>query len=168
MPNITFAGTPTPILNQLPPKGSRAVDFQLVNSELSLISLSDYKKQKLVLNIFPSIDTEVCAASVKHFNAAAAALTNTHVLCISRDLPFAQKRFCGAEDIENVTLLSDFDTGQFGIDYGVIITGGPLQGLFARAIVVIDAHGQIAYTELVKELTNAPDYDTALKAIDEA
>ena len=167
MPNITFSGTPTPILNHLPLVGSRAVDFQLVKNDLSLKSFSDYKRQKLVLNIFPSVDTEVCAASVRHFNAAAAALTNTQVLCISRDLPFAQKRFCGAVNIENVTLLSDYDTGQFGIDYGVIITGGPLQGLFARAIVVIDTHGQIAYTELVKELTNAPDYAAALKAIEE-
>jgi len=118
----------------------------------------------LVLNIFPSLDTGTCAASVRYFNKAAANLKNTKVLCISRDLPFAQARFCGAEGIENVITLSDFATGEFGKNYGLEITDGPLQSLHSRVVIIIDENGKIIYTEQVPEIVNEPDYEKALKA----
>ena len=116
-----------------------------------------------MLNIFPSIDTETCAVSVRNFNQFAADLKNTLVLCVSKDLPFAQNRFCGAEGIKNVHMLSDFKTGQFGIDYGLNIIDGPLEGLHSRCIVVINAKGEIAYTEQINEITEEPNYNLALE-----
>lgn len=127
--------------------------------------MEDYKGQKIVLNIFPSIDTETCAVSVRKFNQFAADLKNTLVLCVSKDLPFAQNRFCGAEGIKNVHMLSDFKTGQFGLDYGLNIIDNPLEGLLSRCIVVINAKGAIAYTEQINEITEEPNYNLALEKL---
>lgn len=165
MTKITLQGNPINTVGELPKIGSQAKDFKLVAGDLSIKSLSDFKGKKLVLNIFPSIDTGTCAASVRNFNKAAASLENTNVLCISRDLPFAQGRFCGAEGIENVIMLSDFNTGQFGQDYGLNIADGPLAGLNSRCVVVIDTDGKIVYTEQVAEITEEPNYDLALKSL---
>jgi thioredoxin-dependent peroxiredoxin len=165
MAQITLGGNPIHTSGDLPKVGSKAPNFNLVQNDLSTVSLSDFSGKKLILNIFPSIDTGVCATSVRTFNAKAAGLANTKVLCISRDLPFAQKRFCGAEGIENVENLSDFQTGSFGKDYGLEITDGALKGLHSRAIVVIDENGTITHTEQVPEIANEPNYDSALKAL---
>ena len=162
MANITLKGNPVHTIGELPNTGETAKDFQLVAVDLSVKSLSEYKGKKIILNIFPSIDTGVCATSVRHFNSTAAALENAIVLCISRDLPFAQKRFCGAEGIENVVMLSDFKTGQFGKDYGLEMIDGPLAGLSSRCVVVIDESGKIVYTEQVGDITEEPNYDLAL------
>ena len=146
MAQITFKGTPIRTIGELPAKGSAAADFVLVKQDLSDTILSDYKGKRLVLNIFPSIDTGVCAMSVRKFNEKAAALTNTVVLCVSMDLPFAQSRFCGAEGIKNVVTASAFRSA-FGDHYGVTIAEGPLTGLLSRAIVVINESGKVLYTE---------------------
>lgn len=165
MAAITLGGNPINTNGSLPQVGSKATDFQLVKSDLSVATLADYAGSKLVLNIFPSIDTGTCATSVRTFNAKASALENTKVLCISRDLPFAQKRFCGAEGLENVINLSDFNTGNFGKNYGLEITNGALTGLHSRAIVVIDENGVVKHTEQVAEIANEPNYEAALAAI---
>ena len=159
---ITFGGVPIHINGELPKKNSTAPDFQLVKDDLSTVSLKDFAGRKLVLNIFPSIDTSTCATSVIKFNQTAAAYDNTDVLCIARDLPFAMKRFCGAEGLENVITLSDFKNGNFGKDYGIEMTDGPFAGLHARAVVVIDENRNIIYTEQVPEIFDEPDYDAAL------
>ena len=146
--------------------GQVAPTVQLVKGDLSAFTLDDCKGKYVVMNIFPSIDTGVCATSVRKFNQLAASLPNTAVLCISRDLPFAQGRFCGAEGIENVVVLSDFrDACTFGKDYGVLLTDGPLASLLARAVVVVSPDGKVCHTELVHEITTEPDYDAAIKAI---
>jgi thioredoxin-dependent peroxiredoxin len=165
MAQITLGGNPINTYGSLPKVGSKAPNFNLVQNDLSTTSLSDFTGKKLVLNIFPSIDTAVCATSVRTFNEKAASLSNTKVLCISRDLPFAQKRFCGAEGIENVVNLSDFQTGSFGKDYGLEIVDGALKGLHSRAVVVIDENGTVAYAEQVPEIANEPNYEAALKAL---
>lgn len=165
MASITLGGNPINTSGELPVKGSKAPNFQLVKNDLSIASLIDFTGSKLVLNIFPSIDTGTCATSVRTFNAKASALTNTKVLCISRDLPFAQKRFCGAEGLEDVINLSDFKTGSFGKDYGLEIVDGPLAGLHSRAIVVLDENGTVIYTEQVSEIANEPNYELALAAL---
>ena len=165
MAKITLKGNEIHTSGELPTIGSAASDFSLIGTDLSVKSLSDFSGKKLVLNIFPSIDTGTCAASVRNFNKAAADLENTIVLCISRDLPFAQGRFCGAEGIENVVMLSDFKTGQFGKDYGLDITTGPLAGLDSRCIVVLDADGKVTYTEQVAETVDEPNYEKALAAL---
>lgn len=149
----------------MPEVGSQAPDFTLVKSDLSEISLSDYKGKNIVLNIFPSIDTGVCAASVRRFNKDAAALNNTVVLAISADLPFAAGRFCGAEGIENVVTASVFRNPEFSKNYGLLITDGPLKGLLARAVVVINPEGKVAYTELVPEIAQEPNYEGAINSI---
>ena len=136
-----------------------------MNSGLSRVTLADFKGSKLVLNIFPSLDTGTCAASVRQFNKLASGLGGTKVLCISRDLPFAQSRFCGAEGIENVITLSDFVTGGFGKDYGLEITHGPLQGLHSRVVIILDEEGKVIYTQQVPEIADEPDYDEALAAL---
>jgi thiol peroxidase len=151
-------------IGELPEKGSLAEDFTLVNHEIKEISLRDYKGQNVVLNIFPSIDTRVCAMSVREFNKRASSLENTTVLCISKDLPFALKRFCGAEGIEKVVVLSDFRNKNFGKKYGVELLDGAFQGLHARAIVVIDPSGRVRHTELVPIIGQEPDYDLAIAA----
>jgi thiol peroxidase len=133
--------------------------------DLSSTNLSDYKGTNLILNIFPSIDTATCATSVRTFNKRASELENTKILCVSRDLPFAQKRFCGAEGIDNVITASDFATGDFGKNYGLELENGPLEALHARAIVVIDTAGIVKYTELVSDIASEPNYDAAIAAI---
>ena len=165
MANITLGGNPIHTLGELPTIGAKSPDFSLIQNDLSKVSLSDYAGSKLVLNIFPSIDTGTCATSVRTFNQKASALENTKVLCISRDLPFAQKRFCGAEGLENVINLSDFNSGSFGKDFGLEITDGPLAGLHSRAVIVLDENGIVKYTEQVAEIANEPNYEQALKAL---
>ncbi len=149
----------------LPEVNSVAPDFVLTGKDLNAIRKSDFASKTLVLNIFPSIDTSVCASSVREFNKRATALNDTVVLSVSKDLPFALKRFCGAEGISNVVLSSDFKNKDFANQYGVEMTDGPLTGLLARAIVVIDPEGKVKYTELVPSIGQEPDYDAALKAI---
>ncbi|MFT6499928.1 MAG: thiol peroxidase [Crocinitomicaceae bacterium] len=165
MSKITLKGNAINTSGVLPAIGSAAADFKLIGADLSVKTLADFKGKNLVLNIFPSIDTGTCAASVRNFNKVAADLDNTAVLCISRDLPFAQNRFCGAEGIENVAVLSDFNTGQFGKDYGLEIVDGPLAGLHSRCIVVVNAEGKVIYTEQVAETIEEPNYDLALASL---
>ena len=149
----------------LPKIGDKAPNFNLIKTDLSNTQLSDYAGSNIILNIFPSIDTSTCASSVRQFNQRAATLHNTKVLCVSRDLPFAQKRFCGAEGIENVETASDFATGEFGKKYGLEMIDGPLAALHARAIVVIDSNGIVKYTELVPNIVDEPNYDAAIAAV---
>ena len=165
MAEVTFRSNPVHTAGSLPGIGSNAPDFTVTGMDLSPVSLSDFRGKKVVLNIFPSLDTPVCAASVRRFNAEAAWLPNTVVLCISRDLPFAQKRFCAAEGLDNVILASEYQDTRFGDAYGVRIVDGPLRGLFSRAVVVVDENGRILYSEQVPEITLEPDYNRALKAI---
>ena len=165
MAQITLQGNAINTSGELPAIGSKAKEFTLVKTDLLTVSLSDFAGQNLVLNIFPSIDTGTCAASVRKFNEEAANLENTKVLCISRDLPFAQNRFCGAEGIENVVMLSDFRTGDFGKDYGLQFADGPLAGLESRSIVVINNEGTVIYTEQVAETTEEPNYEPALASL---
>lgn len=165
MATITLGGNPIKTNGELPQTGSKAPQFQLVKNDLSTASLSDFAGSRLVLNIFPSIDTSTCATSVRTFNAKASALDNTKVLCISRDLPFAQKRFCGAEGLENVINLSDFNSGAFGKDYGLEITEGPLAGLHSRVVIVIDENGMVKYAEQVPEIADEPNYESALASL---
>jgi thiol peroxidase len=161
MASITLGGNPIHTSGELPKVGSKLADFKLVKNDLSIASLADFSGSKLVLNIFPSIDTGTCATSVRKFNESAAKLENTKVLCISRDLPFAQKRFCGAEGIENVINLSDFKDGSFGKKNGLEITDSVLAGLHSRAIIVVDENGTIIHTEQVPEIANEPNYKAA-------
>ncbi len=165
MAKITLKGNPFKTVGSLPKVGKKAPKFTLIKSDLSKAKLKDFKGSKLILNIFPSIDTGTCAASVRNFNKEAAGLENTKVLCISRDLPFAQARFCGAEGIENVITLSDFAKGKFGKNYGLTIKDGPLANLHSRSIVVINEEGVVTYTEQVSETVNEPNYEAALKAL---
>ncbi len=165
MANITFKGNPVHTSGNLPAVGATAPDFTLVSGELAEVSLGDYKGKNVVLNIFPSLDTGVCAASVRRFNKEAAGLDNTVVLGISADLPFAAGRFCSAEGIDNVITLSTFRSGAFGNDYGLLMTDGPLQGLLGRAVVVINPEGRVVYTELVPEIAQEPDYHSAINSI---
>ena len=165
MANITFKGNPVHTSGTLPAVGATAPDFSLVSGELAEVSLGDYKGKNVVLNIFPSLDTGVCAASVRRFNKEAAGLDNTVVLGISADLPFAAGRFCSAEGIDNVITLSTFRSGAFGNDYGLLMTDGPLQGLLGRAVVVINPEGRVVYTELVPEIAQEPDYHSAINSI---
>jgi len=164
MASITLGGNPVHTSGELPKVGTKLADFKLVKNDLSTATLSDFAGTNLVLNIFPSIDTGTCATSVRTFNATASQLENTKVLCISRDLPFAQKRFCGAEGIENVVNLSDFKDGSFGKTNGLEIIDGVLAGLHSRCIIVVDASGSVIYTEQVPEIANEPNYEAALAA----
>jgi len=163
MAQITLKGNAVNTCGNLPAVGSAAPDFDLIKTDLSNVNLASYKGSTLVLNIFPSIDTGVCATSVRTFNKDAAALENTKVLCISRDLPFAHSRFCGAEGIENVDSLSEINIG-FGEAYGVRMTDAALSGLLSRAVVVIGADGVVKYTQQVPEITEEPNYEAALAA----
>lgn len=165
MATITLGGNAVNTTGELPKVGTLAPDFKLVKPDLSSTSLIDYKGTKLVLNIFPSIDTGTCATSVRKFNETASKLHNTKVLCISRDLPFAQKRFCGAEGLENVENLSDFKDGSFGKDYGLEMTDSVLAGLHSRVVIVLDENGVITHTEQVPEIANEPNYESALAAL---
>jgi thiol peroxidase len=165
MATTHFKGNPVNTNSELPKVGSKAPDFNLVKNDLSSQTLADLKGKKVVLNIFPSIDTGVCAASVRRFNKEAAGLANTVVVCVSKDLPFAQSRFCGAEGIANVITVSEFRNNVFSINYGVLQEDGPLQGLMARAVVVLDENGVVKYTELVNDITNEPNYEAALASL---
>lgn len=165
MASITLGGNPIQTSGELPKVGSKLADFKLVKNDLSIASLADFTGSKLVLNIFPSIDTGTCATSVRKFNQSASQLENTKVLCISRDLPFAQKRFCGAEGLENVVNLSDFQEGSFGKSNGLEIVDGVLSGLHSRSIIVVDENGTVAYTEQVPEIANEPNYEAALAVL---
>lgn len=162
---VTLKGNKLNTIGSLPEKGTSAPDFTLTKNDLSTASVSNYKGKKVVLNIFPSIDTGTCAASVRQFNQEAAELDNTIVLCISKDLPFAQARFCGAEGIKNVEMLSDFKDGNFGTSYGLSFSDGPLAPLHSRAVVVLDEVGNVIYTEQVAETVDEPNYKAALEAL---
>lgn len=163
--NVHFQGNPVAVAGSFPEKGSKAPAFTLVAKDLSDVALTQFAGKRKILNIFPSIDTGVCAASVRKFNQLASELDNTVVLCISADLPFAQSRFCGAEGLNNVVVLSLLRGAEFKENYGVAIAGGPLHGLTARAVVVLDEHDNVLYSELVNEITTEPDYDAALAAL---
>lgn len=165
MATITFKGSEVHTTGTLPSIGSEAPDFKLTAGNLSDKTLADYQGKKIILNIFPSIDTGTCAASVRAFNQKAAGLDNTVVLCISKDLPFAQGRFCAAEGISNVETLSEYKDNAFSDVYQLKIADGPLAGLLSRAVVVIDEEGKVAYTEQVAEIANEPNYDSALAAL---
>ncbi|TLP79791.1 thiol peroxidase [Maribacter sp. ACAM166] len=165
MASITLKGSAVHTVGSLPASGEKAPDFQLTKNDLSTVKLSDYEGSRVVLNIFPSVDTGTCAQSVRQFNQEAAELDNTIVLCVSKDLPFAQARFCGAEGIENVEMLSDFKDGNFGKSYHVDFSDGPLAPLHSRAVVVVDEKGTILYTEQVTEITEEPNYKAALEAL---
>lgn len=165
MATITFKGNPVQTSGSLPATGTAAPAFRLVAADLSEKTLADYKGKRVILNIFPSIDTGVCAASVRTFNQQAADLENTVVLCISKDLPFAQGRFCAAEGIENVQVLSEFRDTNFSEAYGVKMVDGPLQGLMSRAVVVLNENGEVVYSEQVPEITQEPNYDAAIASL---
>jgi len=163
MAEFKLKGNPFHTVGDLPEVGSQAPDFTLVGADLGEISLSDLRGKNVVLNVFPSIDTDVCAASVRKFNEAASAHPDAAVVCVSMDLPFAAARFCAAEGLKNVHTGSDFRDGAFGRSYGMRIADGPLAGLHARSVIVVDGEGKVRYTELVPETTQEPDYDAALK-----
>ena len=165
MSQVTFHGNPVKVEGTFPAVGSAAPDFSLVSKDLADRTLADFAGKRKVLNIFPSIDTGVCATSVRRFNELAGKMKNAVVLCISADLPFAQARFCGAEGLSNVTMLSMMRGRRFLNDYGVAMADGPLAGLAARAVVVLDADNKVVYTERVAEIGQEPDYEAALKAL---
>ena len=163
---VTFKGIPITLAGEFVNKGTQAPDFTLVKEDLKEYKLSDWKGKYLILNIFPSLDTSVCGTSVRRFNKIGANLPETTVLCISKDLPFAQSRFCSVEGLNSVIPLSDYCyTSDFGEKYGVLMTDGPLKGLLARAVIIIDRMGKIIYSELVSEITHEPNYDEALKVV---
>jgi len=168
MAALTFKGNKVHTKGSLPATGSKAPDFKLTKSDLSDASLSDYSGKKMLLNIFPSIDTGTCAQSVRKFNEEAAQLDNTRVLCISKDLPFAQARFCGAEGIDNVEMLSDFRDGNFGKAFNLELSDGPLQSLLSRVVVVLNENQEVVYTQQVTEIVDEPDYKAALEALENA
>ncbi|GAB3488669.1 thiol peroxidase [Marinomonas epiphytica] len=161
MATVTLKGTPFETVGSLPAVGTAAPSFELVKTDLSTATLADYKGQKLVLNIFPSVDTPTCATSVRKFNESAASLKNVSVICVSADLPFAAARFCGAEGIDHVDTGSSFRSS-FGEDYGVTFSTGPLAGILSRAIVVVDESGQVIHTEQVAETADEPNYEAVL------
>jgi thiol peroxidase len=165
MAKITLKGNPVKTSGNLPSKGSKAPDFTLVKSDLGNLSLSELKGKRLILSISPSLDTSVCATSVRKFNQMAAGKTNTMVLAITKDLPFANGRFCTTEGITNVVTLSGFRNTTFGKSYGVEIVDGSFMGLYARSIIVIDENGIVTHTQLVPEIAQEPDYDAALDAL---
>jgi thioredoxin-dependent peroxiredoxin len=162
MATVKFKGSDVHSSGNLPEIGSTAPDFTLVDAGLQEIHLSDYKGKRVLLNIFPSLDTSTCASSVRKFNKWVSEKDNIVVLCISKDLPFAQSRFCGAEGLDNVITASDFRYNTFATDYGVLLTDGPLKGLMARSVVALDENGKVLYSELVAEITNEPNYDISV------
>lgn len=165
MAQITLQGNPIRTVGELPAINSQAPPFTLTRTDLSDCTLADFSGQTLVLNIFPSIDTSVCAASVRRFNSEASGLAHTVVLCVSADLPFAHQRFCDGEGLKRVIPLSVFRSPEFGKRYGVTIVDGPIAGLLSRAIVIINPEGRVIYTEQVPEITQEPDYEAALRAL---
>ena len=165
MAEITLKGNKINTNGELPAVGTAAPDFRLTKTDLSDVTLKDFAGKKVVLNIFPSVDTPVCATAVRKFNEAVAGIEGVVVLCVSVDLPFAHARFCGAEGIEGVVSVSELRGREFGEVYGVRIVDGPLEGILARAVVVLDGEGKVTYTELVPEIAQEPDYDAALAAV---
>ena len=163
---VTLGGNPVAVSGTFLAKGQSAPAFSLVGKGLADVTLQSFAGKRKVLNIFPSIDTPTCATSVRKFNQTANALANTVVLCISADLPFAQNRFCGAEGLDNVITLSTMRGSEFLEDYGVALTSGPLAGVAARAVVVLDENDKVLHSELVAEIKTEPNYDAALKALD--
>ncbi|AQT94106.1 MULTISPECIES: thiol peroxidase [Pseudomonas] len=165
MAQVTLRGNPVQVEGELPKTGTQAPDFTLTAGDLSDATLATFAGKRKVLNIFPSVDTPTCATSVRKFNAQANELNNAVVLCISTDLPFAQARFCGSEGLENVKNLSDFRDSDFAVDYGVSIADGPLKGLTARAVVVLDENDNVLHSELVSEIGQEPNYEAALAVL---
>lgn len=165
METIYFKGTPCHTYGNIPAVGTKAPCFSLVTKDLADIRCSDFEGRRVVLNVFPSLDTPVCAASVRRFNAEAAGLDNTAVICVSMDLPFAMNRFCVAEGIEGVVAASAFRSPTFAQQYGLQIVDGPLAGLLARAVIVIDTDGTVIYRQLVEEITEEPDYEAAVSVL---
>ena len=165
MATVTLSGNPVEVAGQLPQPGQQAPAFTLVGADLADVSLASLAGKRKILNIFPSVDTPTCATSVRTFNAKASGLANTVVLCISADLPFAQKRFCGAEGLDNVVNLSTMRGAEFLKDYGVALASGPLAGIAARAVLVLDEQGKVLHSELVAEIADEPDYEAALCAL---
>jgi len=165
MATITFKGNPVKTKGNLPAVGSHAPDFTLTKTDLSPVTLNEFKGKKVILNIFVSIDTAVCQASTRKFNEYVSKMDGTRALCISKDLPFAHNRFCAAEGLKNVVPASEFNSTAFGDSYGVTIAEGPLSGLFSRAVVVVDENGKVAYTEQVPEITQEPNYEKAVAAL---
>lgn len=165
MAQIALKGNTIETVGTLPEIGATAPVFNLVKTDLSETILADYAGKRVILNIFPSIDTGICAASARKFNSEAGSLDNTVVLCVSADLPFAHGRFCEIEGLKDVIAVSVFRNADFGKDYGVTITTGPLAGLLSRAVVIVDEHGKVSYTEQVPEITQEPDYDKALASL---
>ncbi|MES0491928.1 MAG: thiol peroxidase [Leptospirales bacterium] len=165
MAEITLKGNKINTIGELPAKGQKAPDFKLTKTDLADISLNDFTGKRVVLNIFPSLDTPTCASSVRKFNAEVSKLNNTSVVCVSMDLPFAHKRFCTTEGIENVVSASELRERGFGEAYGVRIQDGPMAGLFSRAVVVLNETGEIIYTEQVPEIVDEPNYEAAIQAL---
>ena len=165
MATITLGGNTVHTTGTLPEINTKAKDFKLVAIDLTTKTLKDFEGQQLLLNIFPSVNTGVCSSSVRAFNEKASQLENTTVICISRDLPFTQKQFCGAEGLDNVVMLSDFREAAFGKDYGLLMTNDIFEGLLSRCVVVIDKDGLVKYTEQVPEIGQEPNYDAAINAL---
>ncbi|MCC5930922.1 MAG: thiol peroxidase [Cyclobacteriaceae bacterium] len=165
MAQITLKGNPVHTTGNLPVIGSIAPDFRLTKSDLSDVSLSDFAGKRVILNIFPSIETSVCSAAVRNFNVKASQLNNTVVLCISKDLPFAHKRFCEAEGIENVITLSQYKDGNFSNSYNVEMVDGPFTGLMSRVVIALDTEAKVIYVEQVPEIGQEPNYEAAIKAL---
>ena len=162
---IKLGGSPIHTKGDIPVAGAFALDFRLTKTDLTDVGLKDFSGKRIVMNIFASLDTSVCAASVRRFNSEAEKLVNTVVLCISKDLPFAHKRFCTAEGLDNVVSLSELRNNDFGNKYGIRIIDGPMEGLLARGVIIIDETGKVIYSELVPEIKQEPDYKKALAAL---
>ncbi|MDE6206182.1 MAG: thiol peroxidase [Muribaculaceae bacterium] len=165
METVYFKGTPCHTYGNIPAVGSDAPCFNLTGKDLNEVRCSDFEGKRVVLNVFPSLDTPVCAASVRRFNVEASKLDNTAVVCVSMDLPFAMSRFCTAEGIENVTVASAFRSPVFAEQYGLQLVDGPLAGLLARAVIVIDEKGKVIFSDIVEEITNEPDYEGAISVL---
>lgn len=165
METIYFQGNPCHTYGNIPAVGSKAPGFTLVNADLKEVRCSDYNGKRIVLNIFPSLDTPVCAASVRRFNVDASKMENTQVICVSMDLPFAQKRFCTAEGIDKLEVTSAFRSPTFAQEYGLQIVDGPLAGLLARAVIVLDENRNVIFSDLVEEITHEPDYEGAISVL---
>lgn len=165
MSTIKLKGTPIETSGSLPKTGDKAPNFTLTTTEMGSKTLADYKGSRVILNIFPSVDTGTCAQSVRSFNKEASEIENTKVLCVSKDLPFAQARFCGAEGLKNVEMLSAFKSEDFGKDYGLNMTSGPLETLLSRCVIVLDENGAVKYTEQVPDIVDEPNYKAALNSL---
>lgn len=165
MSTIKLKGNPIETSGSLPKIGDKAPNFTLTTTEMGSKTLADYKGSRVILNIFPSVDTGTCAQSVRSFNKEASEIENTKVLCVSKDLPFAQARFCGAEGLKNVEMLSAFKNDDFGKDYGLNMTSGPLETLLSRCVIVLDENGAVKYTEQVSDIVDEPNYKAALNSL---